>query len=167
MTKLDLARIKDDGRYEHPIRPYIKDGKWCVYRTAQDAMDAGFLPFVDKPLQVDDAHIAVATEFADLVDGKVVRRYDIQEKPVEPVEPTEPPPPRVFSKLKVVLALTEAGLWLKVRDYIVAQGLYDLFLAAQDFREDDQYFIQGLTALKAEFSITDEQVEQILERSVV
>lgn len=85
---------------------------------------------------------------------KWVRKWRIEELP--------PPPPRTFSKFKVVRALTEMGIWLKVRDYIVAKELYDLFLAAQDFKEDDPFFIEGLTSLKGELGLADEQIEEIL-----
>lgn len=77
-----------------------------------------------------------------------------------------PPPPREFSKLKVVAALTSAGVWPQVKAYIEQNGLYDLYLAAQDFREDNPYFLQGLTALKPVVGWTDEQVEALLAQCV-
>jgi hypothetical protein len=94
----------------------------------------------------------------ELKDGKWVKLWKVEELP--------PPPPRVFSKFKVVRLLTEMGIWLKVRDYIVAKGLYDLFLAAQDFKEDDEFFVKGLTELKAKFGMSDEEVEAILKEGV-
>lgn len=71
--------------------------------------------------------------------------------------------PRVFSKLKVVAALTEAGVWPQVKAWIEANGLYDLYLAAQEFAEDNEWFAQGLAALKPVVGWTDEQVEALLE----
>lgn len=136
------------------------NGVWVSNPTTEQCAKIEAYPRNEEsfaPPKCDEGFHALPDGY-EVVEGKWVKKWRVVENP--------PPPPRVFSKLKVVLALTEAGLWIKVRDYIVAQGLYDLFLAAQDFREDDQYFIQGLTALKAEFSMTDEQVEQILERSV-
>lgn len=74
--------------------------------------------------------------------------------------------PRVFSKLKVVAALTDAGVWPQVKAWIEANGLYDLYLAAQEFAEDNDYFISGRAALSAALGWTDEQVEAILAASV-
>ena len=76
------------------------------------------------------------------------------------------PPPRVFSKLKIVAALMTAGVWETVKQYIIAGGLYDLFLAAQDFREDNEFFVRGKTALQTALSWTDEQVEAVLAASI-
>ena len=73
-----------------------------------------------------------------------------------------PPPPRVFSKLKVVAALTQAGVWAQVKQYIEQAGLYDLYLAAQEFAEDNEYFNQGKAALQTALGWTDEQTEEIL-----
>ena len=45
-------------------------------------------------------------------------------------------PPRTFSKLRLINALMSRNLWPAVRDWLDATGYYDLFVAAQDFRED-------------------------------
>ena len=78
-----------------------------------------------------------------------------------------PPPPRTFSKLRIVAALTKAGVWSQVKAYIEQAGLYDLYLAAQDFAEDNEYFTQGKTALQSALGWTDEQVEAILQEATV
>lgn len=71
-------------------------------------------------------------------------------------------PPRTFSKLRIVAALTEAGVWAQVKAYIEQAGLYDLYLAAQDFAEDNEYFVQGKNALQTALGWTDEKIESIL-----
>lgn len=78
----------------------------------------------------------------------------------------EVPRARVFSKLKVVVALTKAGVWPQVKAWIEANGLYDLYLAAQEFAEDNDYFAQGLAALKPVVGWTAAQVEAVLAASV-
>lgn len=75
-------------------------------------------------------------------------------------------PPRVFSKMKAVLALTEMGVWQAVKEWIDASGLTDVFLAAQAFKEDDPFFKKGLTALKEQLALTDEQIESLLANCV-
>lgn len=87
-----------------------------------------------------------------------VRKWRVEELP--------PPPPRTFSKLKVTAALMKMEKWLPVRDYLVQSGMYDLYLAAQDFKEDDEFFVKGLTELKAKFGMSDEEVEAILKEGV-
>lgn len=72
------------------------------------------------------------------------------------------PPPRTFSKLRIVAALTTAGVWDSVKQLLIERGFYDLFLAAQDFREDNEYFANGKAALQSALGWTDAQVEQIL-----
>jgi len=53
-------------------------------------------------------------------------------------------------------------VWDAVKQLLIERGLYDLFLAAQDFREDNEYFEQGKAALQTALGWTDEQVEDIL-----
>lgn len=77
-----------------------------------------------------------------------------------------PPAPRTFSKLKCVAALIEAGLWPQVKAWIESAGLYDLYLAAQDFREDNEYFTAGKSRLQADLGLADEKVEEILSASL-
>lgn len=70
--------------------------------------------------------------------------------------------PRTFSKMKCVVALKSVGVWAQVKEWIIAQDLYDEYLAAQDFREDNPYFLAGKAALQAALGWTDEQVEELL-----
>ena len=82
-------------------------------------------------------------------------------------EDAPPPPPRQFSKLKIVAALTAQGVWPQVKAFIEQAGLYDLYLAAQDFAEDNEYFTQGRQQLQTALAWTDEQVEAILAQAVI
>lgn len=77
-----------------------------------------------------------------------------------------PPPPRTFSKLRIVAALTTAGVWDAVKQLLIDRGLYDLFLAAQDFAEDNDYFKNGKAALQTALGWSDAQVEAVLAASV-
>lgn len=75
-------------------------------------------------------------------------------------------PPRTFSKLKVVAALIEAKLWPTVKAWIEGSGLYDLYLAAQDFSEADPYFTRGKAELMAALGLDEATVESILSQCV-
>ena len=140
----------------------IQTSRGCVTNpTAEDCASIGAYPRSEEsfaPPTTDEGYRAVPDGY-DLKDGKWVRKWRVEELP--------PPPPRTFSKFKVVRLLTEMGIWLKVRDYIVAKGLYDFFLAAQDFKEDDEFFIEGLTSLKGELGLADEEIEKVLKNCEV
>ena len=73
---------------------------------------------------------------------------------------------RVFSKLKIVMALKKADLWILTRTWIEENGLYDLYLAAQDFREDNEFFIQGKSELQRLSGRSAEEIEAILSQCV-
>ena len=74
--------------------------------------------------------------------------------------------PRTFSKMKCVVALKAAGAWDQVKAWVIAANLYDEYLAAQDFKEDDPYFLQGKSAIQAQLGWTDAQVDELLAKCV-
>ena len=76
-------------------------------------------------------------------------------------------PPRTFSKLRLVTALTERGLWAAIRDWLDETGYYDLFVAAQDFREDHPQFAAALAAARTRFSLPDSEIAALLAESAV
>jgi len=117
-----------------------------------------YLPVVDELPSTDAAHYAVATGWTR--DGETWRRvYEVRELP--------PPPPRVFSKLKAVAALMQANVWEQVKQYIEQAGLYDLYLAAQEFSEDNEYFSDGVAYLQTALNWTDGQVEEVLQEATI
>ena len=75
-------------------------------------------------------------------------------------------PPRIFSKLRLINALVSRDLWPAVRDWLDASGYYDLFVAAQDFREDHPYFIAALSAAQERFGITRDEIAALLSECV-
>jgi len=117
-----------------------------------------YLPLVDERPSTDAAHYAVATGWTR--DGETWRRvYEVREVP--------PPPPRTFSKYKLVGALMQAQVWPQVKEWLLAQeGAYDLYLAAEDISEDEPLLAQGIAAVKELLSWTDEQVGAVLAASV-
>jgi len=75
--------------------------------------------------------------------------------------------PRRFSKMLIVAALMREGVWPQVKAWIDAQGLTDLYLAAQEFAEDNAWFAQGKAAIQAALGWTDAQVEALLQECVL
>ena len=70
--------------------------------------------------------------------------------------------PTIYSKYKAYLVLRGAGVWPQVKAWLEANDLWDAFMIANDFRDDDPYFKQGVAELKSVVGWTDEQVEALL-----
>lgn len=117
-----------------------------------------YYPISDDPAPTPPDGKIVRFDGYAVVSGWITPQYSFVDAP--------PPPPRTFSKLRIVAALTQAGIWDSVKQLLIERGLYDLFLAAQDFREDNEYFTQGKAALQQALGWTDEQVEAVLAASV-
>jgi len=75
-------------------------------------------------------------------------------------------PPRTFSKLRLINALMSSNLWPAVRDWLDATGYYDLFVAAQDFREDHPHFAPTLIAARTHFSLPESEIAALLSECV-
>lgn len=118
-----------------------------------------YLSVVDERPTTDAAHCVVATGWTR--DGETWRRvYEVRELP--------PPPPRTFSKYRLVAALMQAEVWPQVKAWIESvKGAYDLYLAAEDISEDEPLLAQGIAAVKELLSWTDEQVEAVLAASAI
>ena len=82
--------------------------------------------------------------------------------------PSAPAPvgKRIFSKLKLVAALKAADKWVLVKTWLEEKAYYDYYLAAQNFAEDNELFVEGRTAIKNYLGMTDEQIEAILSQCI-
>jgi hypothetical protein len=117
-----------------------------------------YLPVVDEWPSTDASHYAVPTGWTR--EGDTWRRvYDVRELP--------PPPPRTFSKYKLVASLMSAQVWPQVKEWIeTAPGAYDLYHAVEDISEDEPLLAQGISEVKQLLGWTDEQVDAVLAASV-
>ena len=139
-----------DGRFE----PAPKSIKNDFNLTQEKYLAAGYLPVEEEPPNPPDGMEPVSREYVE-GNRKIFSRW-VSRAPMNA--------PRMFSNLKTVEALIELGVWPEVREWIEAQGLYDLYLAAVEFSEDDARFVAGVNALKNKIGLSDEQVENILAR---
>lgn len=146
-----------NGAIEYAPRSFKKDGKYIFTSDEKVLRQFGYKPIVDAPPTTDDTHYALPTSWTE-TDDAIVRVYEVKE-----IEK----PPRKFSKLKVVIALTQMGIWEQVKNWIVAQGLYDLYLAANEFSEDDEYFKVGVVSLQRQLDVSNEVLESILAQAEV
>ena len=117
------------------------------------------LPIDSTKPEKDDAYF-VSTEYGDLVDGRIVRRYD--ERPIVA------PPPQVvrYSKLKLIVASKAAGKWDAFKAFIASAGYEDEWQACQFLSSGYAQFEQAKTAIIAAGIATAEEIEAILAASV-
>ena len=117
------------------------------------------LPIESTKPEKDGAYF-VSTEYGDLIDGRIVRRYE--ERPI--VAP--PPPVMRYSKLKLIVASKAAGKWEAFKAFIASAGYEDEWNAAQFLSSNYAQFEQAKTAIIAAGIATAEEIEAILAASV-
>ena len=115
---------------------------------------------IDSTKPEKDGAYFVSTEYGDLVDGRIVRRYE--ERPV-----VAPPPPVIrYSKLKLIVASKAAGKWEEFKAFIASAGYEDEWQACQFLSSGYAQFEQAKTAIVAAGIATAEEIEEILASSV-
>ena len=115
---------------------------------------------IDSTKPEKDGVYFISTEYGDLVDGRIVRRYD--ERPI-----VAPPPPVVrYSKLKLIVASKAAGKWDAFKEFIASAGYEDEWQACQFLSSGYEQFEQAKTAIIAAGIATADEIEEILAASV-
>ena len=113
-----------------------------------------------------------APDTQDCYHAEARYAYDSDEAPtaivqscVEVEDP--PPPPRVFSKLKIIEKADEIGLATELIEMLRGNALlYEKWSAAVNLREDNASFASGLALVKTATGLTDEQIAGILDACV-
>ena len=115
---------------------------------------------IDSTKPEKDGAYFVSTEYGDLVDGRIVRRYE--ERPIVA------PPPQVvcYSKLKLIVASKAAGKWEAFKAFIAQAGYEDEWQACQFLSSNYAQFEQAKTAIIAAGIATADEIEAILAASV-
>ena len=115
---------------------------------------------IDSTKPEKDGAYFVSTEYGDLVDGVIRRRYD--ERPIVA------PPPQVvrYSKLKLIVASKAAGKWEAFKAFIASAGYEDEWQACQFLLSGYAQFEQAKAAIIAAGIATAEEIEAILAASV-
>ncbi|MBQ2632311.1 MAG: hypothetical protein IJG13_21740 [Kiritimatiellae bacterium] len=148
------------GEVEYaPAKITLDDGTVVSNPSAATYLAAGWKRIVDERPAPEDGCTVEVSGWDETADS-IVRIY----KQV-PDEPT-PGKARVFSKLKLVAALKEADKWVLVKTWIEERGLWDYYLAAQNFREDNEMFSEALDAIKEYARMSDEDAEAILKNCI-
>ena len=161
MKNRDYGYLDADNRIVYADDFAEIDGVIYTSPTAEHyaRMNPPRLP-IDSTKPAKDGSYFVSTEYGDLVDGRIVRRYD--ERPI-----VAPPPPVVrYSKLKLIVASKAAGKWEALKAFIASAGFEDEWNAAQFLSSNYTQFEQAKTAIIAAGIATAEEIEAILAASV-
>ena len=134
-----------------------------LHPTADDYAHAKDGPWIslDSTKPEKDGVYFVSTEYGDLVDGRIVRRYD--ERPI--VAP--PPPVTRYSGWKMYKALKAEGFGEAFDALMKADiGVMIAFVRPQYFLSNDDDFTSMVAKLCTALGIDDETKDRILAASV-
>ena len=159
MLNRNYGKLRDDARIIYSPREVKVGNTYYPAPTAEQYAACGYLP-IDSTKPEKDGVYFVSTEYGDLVDGRIVRRYD--ERPI-----VSPPPPVVrYSKLKLIVASKAAGKWDTFKAFISSAGYEDEWNAAQFLSSGYAQFEQAKAAIIAAGVATAEEIDAILSASV-
>ena len=148
------------GEVEYaPAKITLDDGTVVSNPSAETYLAAGWKRIVDEPPKAEDGCTVEVSGWEETADS-IVRIY--KQVPDEPL----PTKARVFSKLKLVAALKAADKWVLVKTWIEERGWWDYYLAAQNFREDNEMFSGAVAAIKEYARMSDEDAEAILKNCI-
>ena len=159
MLNRNYGKLREDARIIYAPSEVKVGNTYYPAPTAEQYAACGYLPIESTKPEKDGAYF-VSTEYGDIVDGRIVRRYE--ERPI-----VAPPPPVVrYSKLKLIVASKSAGKWDAFKAFIASAGYEDEWNAAQFLSSNYAQFEQAKTAIIAAGIATAEEIEAILAASV-
>ena len=159
MTNRNYGKLRDAARIIYAPSEVKVGNTYYPAPTAEQYAACGYVPIDSTKPEKDGAYF-VSTEYGDLVDGRIVRRYE--ERPIVA------PPPQVvrYSKLKLIVASKAAGKWEVFKAFIASAGYEDEWNACQFLSSGYEQFEQAKTAIVAAGIATSEEIEEILAASV-
>ena len=161
MKVRDYGYLDADNRIAYADDFAEIDGVIYTSPTAEHyaRMNPPRLPIDPTKPEKDGAYF-VSTEYGDLVDGRIVRRYEDR--------PIVAPPPQVvrYSKLKLIVASKAAGKWDAFKAFISQAGYEDEWQACQFLSSGYAQFEQAKKAIIAAGIATSEEIDAILAASV-
>lgn len=160
MTNRNYGKLRDDARIIYAPSEVKVGNTYYPAPTAEQYAACGYLPIDSTKIEKDDAYL-VSTEYGDLVDGRIVRRYD--ERPI-----VAPPPPVIrYSGWKMYKALKAEGFGDAFDALMKADiGVMIAFVRPQFFLSNDDDFTSMVAKLCTALGIDDETKERILAASV-
>ena len=80
-------------------------------------------------------------------------------------EPDPEPQPVLYSKLKLIRAMKQAGIWTQVKTQIETSDYWDEFICAQELASNDPGFMEFVDSMKS--VIGNDTINQLLEASIL
>ena len=160
MLNRNYGKLMDDARIMYAPSEVKVGNTYYPAPTAEQYAACGYLPIDSTKPEKDGAYF-VSTEYGDLVDGRIVRRYD--ERPIVA------PPPQVirYSGWKMYKALKAEGFGEAFDALMKADiGVMIAFVRPQYFLSNDDDFTSMVSKLCTALGIDDETNERILAASV-
>ena len=160
MNNRNFGKLDAENRIVYAPVEVTIDGKITINPTAEHYAAAGYLP-IDSTKPEKLGVYFISTEYGDLVDGRIVRRYD--ERPI-----VAPPPPVIrYSGWKMYKALKAEGFCEAFDALMKADiGVMIAFVRPQYFLSDDADFTSMVAKLCTTLGIDDETKERILAASI-
>ena len=159
MLNRNYGKLRDDARIIYAPSEVKIGNTYYPAPMAEQYAACGYYP-IDSTKPEKDGVYFVSTEYGDLVDGRIVRRYD--ERPIVA------PPPQVvrYSKLKLIVASKAAGKWDAFKAFIAQAGYEDEWQACQFLSSGYSQFEQAKAAIIDAGIATAEEIDAILAASV-
>ena len=160
MLNRNDGKLMNDARIMYAPSEVKVGNTYYPAPTAEQYAACGYYP-IDSTKPEKEGSYFVSTEYGDLVDGRIVRRYD--ERPIVA------PPPQVirYSGWKMYKALKAEGFGDAFDALIKADiGVMIAFVRPQYFLSDDEDFTSMVAKLCTALGIDDETKERILAASV-
>ena len=79
--------------------------------------------------------------------------------------PDPEPQPVLYSKLKLIRAMKQAGIWTQVKTQIEASDYWDEFICAQELASNDPGFMAFVATMRG--TLGDDTINQMLEASIL
>lgn len=160
MLNRNYGKLMNDSRIMYAPSEVKVGNTYYPAPTAEQYAACGYLP-IDSTKPEEEGSYFVSTEYGDLVDGRIVRRYD--ERPIVA------PQPQVvrYSGWKMYKALKAEGFGDAFDALMKADiGVMIAFVRPQYFLSDDEDFTSMVAKLCTALGIDDETKERILAASV-
>jgi len=160
MLNRNYGKLRDDARIMYAPSEVKVWNTYYPSPTAEQFAACGYYP-IDSTKPEKEGSYFVSTEYGDLVDGRIVRRYE--ERPI-----VAPPPPVIrYSGWKMYKALKAEGFGDAFDALMKADiGVMIAFVRPQYFLSDDADFTSMVAKLCTALGIDDETKERILAASV-
>ena len=149
--------VKTDGKHLEYAPTWLRTDAGIVINPSDEQYRAaGWLKTACNAPETREGYVA-HVEGYEARDGQIYAVYAYD---------AVTPPPRVFSKLYLILALKKRGLYEQFKAMLASAGLEDLWIAANELNDGYGGFDSFVEQAKTTLGITDAEVEEILGEAV-